>query len=207
MRDFTPRAAVHRCAENIVTARFPYPVIASPKGAAIHTAGYSGSVACRVAMLLAMTGLWGCFKKIWLVMILAGVALVLSGCGEEQWLDHRGNPVTRADLDERWVVVNYWAEWCAPCLHELPEFNSLAEGNPEVLVFGVNYDGISGDELLELSDRMGIEFAVMGQDFEQSLELKRPAVLPTTYIFDPQGELQYSLPGPQTEESLLVLLK
>lgn len=145
--------------------------------------------------------------KTWLLAAVAVVSLALVGCGEEHWLDHRSNPVTQADLDDRWVVVNYWAEWCAPCLHELPEFNRLAEGNPEVLVLGVNYDGISGEELLELSDRMGIEFSVMGQDFEQSLKLQRPEVLPTTYIFDPQGELQHSLPGPQTEESLLVLLK
>lgn len=144
--------------------------------------------------------------RYWL-LLLAGLALVLSGCAEEQWLDHRGNTLARAELDNRWVVVNYWAEWCAPCLHELPEFNRLAEGNPGVLVLGVNYDRISGDELLELSDRMDIRFQVMGEDFEQSLKLERPQVLPTTYIFDPQGQLQHSLPGPQTEESLRVLLE
>ncbi len=145
--------------------------------------------------------------KTWLVAVLGMGALMLAGCAEEQWLDHRGDPVTRADLDGHWVVVNYWAEWCAPCLHELPEFNRLAEGNPGVRVLGVNYDGISGDELLELSDRMDIRFQVLGEDFEQSLKLERPQVLPTTYIFDPQGELQHSLPGPQTEAALLALLE
>ena len=145
--------------------------------------------------------------KTWFMAVLSAAALVLAGCAEEQWLDHRGHALAQTDLENRWVVVNYWAEWCAPCLHELPEFNRLAEGNPDVLVLGVNYDGISGDELLELSDRMDIQFQVMGGDFEQSLKLERPQVLPTTYIFDPQGELQHSLPGPQTEESLLVLLK
>lgn len=134
-------------------------------------------------------------------------ALMMSGCAEEQWLDHRGNALSQADLEGRSVVVNYWAEWCAPCLHELPEFNQLAAGNPDVLVLGVNYDGVSGAELLELSDRMNIEFSVMGQDFEQSLKLERPQVLPTTYIFDGQGTLQHSLPGPQTEASLQALLE
>lgn len=145
--------------------------------------------------------------KTWFMAILGGAMLMLAGCAEEQWLDHRGQALTQSDLDNRWVVVNYWAEWCAPCLHELPEFNRLAEDNPAVLVLGVNYDGVSGDELLELSDRMGIEFQVMGGDFAQSLKLEQPQVLPTTYIFDQQGELQHSLPGPQTEESLLALLQ
>ena len=172
------------------TPRAAHPVIASPQGAASHAAGYRG---CRM--------------KRWSLMTLAGLALVLGGCAEEQWQDHRGDTLTRADLDNRWVVVNYWAEWCAPCLHELPEFNRLAEGNPHVRVLGVNYDGISGDALLELSDRMDIRFSVMGADFEQSLKLERPQVLPTTYIYDPQGKLQHSLPGPQTEASLRVLLE
>lgn len=141
-----------------------------------------------------------------LTAVMLSAALLLGGCGEEQWLDHRGEQLSRADMQDRWVVVNYWAEWCAPCLHELPEFNRLAE-RPDVLVLGVNYDGVSGAALLELSERMNIAFSVVGEDFEQSLQLERPQVLPTTYIFNPQGELQHSLPGPQTEQGLLALLE
>ncbi|PRB83882.1 TlpA disulfide reductase family protein [Pseudomonas sp. MYb185] len=143
--------------------------------------------------------------KTWLCSGMLAVGLVLGGCSEQQWLDHEGNSLSQTDLEDRWVVVNYWAEWCAPCLHELPEFNRLAE-HPGVTVLGVNYDGVSGDALLELAQKMDIQFAVMGQDFVDSMGLERPQVLPTTYVFDPQGKLQHSLPGPQTEQSLLVLL-
>jgi len=133
-------------------------------------------------------------------------ALLLAGCGGGEWLDHKGNRVSSADLEGRWVVVNYWAEWCAPCRHELPEFNRLAEKNPNVTVLGINYDGVSGDELRELADAMDIQFAVMGQDFADSYDLERPQVLPTTYVFNPEGELLHSLAGPQTEETILSLL-
>ncbi|MEJ6656081.1 MAG: TlpA disulfide reductase family protein [Pseudomonas sp.] len=133
-------------------------------------------------------------------------ALLLVGCGEGGWLDHQGNRISSADLDGRWVVVNYWAEWCAPCRHELPEFNRLAQGNPHVAVLGINYDGVSGDQLSELADAMGIEFPVMGQDFIDSYRLETPIVLPTTYVFNPAGELLHSLAGPQTEQTLLALL-
>ncbi len=142
-----------------------------------------------------------------LYAVMLAAALLLSGCGQQQWLDHQGNALSRADLDGQWVVVNYWAEWCSPCRAELPEFNQLEREHADITVLGVNYDGISGEPLLELAKKMDIQFPVMGQDFEQSLNLERPQVLPTTYIFDPQGELQHSLPGPQTEESLLVLLE
>lgn len=143
-------------------------------------------------------------KWLWVTLVIA--AFGLAGCGNEQWRDHQGEAVARTELQGNWVVVNYWAEWCAPCLHELPEFNRLAAARPDIRVFGVNYDGVSGEELRELSDRMGIAFPVMGQDFEESLKLERPQVLPTTYIFNPAGELVHSLPGPQTEASLMALL-
>ena len=133
-------------------------------------------------------------------------ALLLAGCVERGWLDHQGNRISSADLDDRWIVVNYWAEWCAPCRHELPEFNRLAEENPHVAVLGINYDGISGDQLRELAEAMDIQFAVMGQDFADSYELERPQVLPTTYVFNAEGELLHSLAGPQTEQALLALI-
>lgn len=132
--------------------------------------------------------------------------LLLTGCGREQWLDHQEKPVGRADLDGQWMVVNYWAEWCAPCRDELPEFNRLEHDNADITVLGVNYDGISGEQLVELVEKMNIQFSVMGQDFVDSFNLDRPEVLPTTYIFNPEGDLVHSLPGPQTEQALLKLL-
>lgn len=140
------------------------------------------------------------------MLLLAG-ALVLGGCSSEKWHDQHGEALAPVDLEGRWVVVNYWAEWCAPCLHELPEFNQLAANRSDVLVLGVNFDGVKGDELKELSERMDIRFQVMGEDFEQSMKLEKPQVLPTTYVFDPQGELRHRLAGPQTEETLLAVLE
>ena len=138
--------------------------------------------------------------------MLLGAALLLAGCSDQRWLDHKGGTLSKADLQGRWVVVNYWAEWCAPCRHELPEFNRLAE-NPEVVVLGVNYDGITGEALSDLADEMDIRFAVVGQDFADIFGLERPQVLPTTYVFNPEGELLHSLAGPQTEETVLALMQ
>lgn len=141
-----------------------------------------------------------------LYAVVLAATLLLSGCDQQQWLDHQGQTLRRADLDGQWVVINYWAEWCAPCRTELPEFNRLERDHADITVLGVNYDGISGEPLLELARKMNIQFPVMGQDFADSLALKRPEVLPTTYIFDAEGELAHSLAGPQTEQALLSLL-
>ena len=102
-----------------------------------------------------------------------------------------------------WVVVNYWAEWCKPCIKEIPELNQLAREHGEIRVFGVNYDDETGDELRAQVKKLGIEFPLLTVDPAAELGITRPAVLPTTLILTPSGELAATLVGPQTLESLL----
>ena len=70
-------------------------------------------------------------------------------------------------------------------------------------VFGVNFDQPDGEQIQEQVARMKIEFPVYLIDPAAALGITKPEVLPTTFIFDPQGKLHSTLVGPQTEESLL----
>lgn len=143
-------------------------------------------------------------SRVWLV----GLFALLAGCGRgEGWLDHQGNTHTREDLEGRWAVVNYWAEWCAPCREELPELNELAQGRPDVKVIGINFDGLEGETLRRLSDDMGIAFPVLGQDFAEAFALPRPPVLQTTYLIDAEGRLAMTLQGPQSKSQLIAALE
>lgn len=38
------------------------------------------------------------------------------------------------------VVVNFWATWCAPCVKELPYFETLHQNNPNIKVITVSLD-------------------------------------------------------------------
>ena len=105
------------------------------------------------------------------------------------------------ELRGQWVVINYWAVWCKPCIQEIPELNELAE-LPQVTVLGVNYDGVTGDELAQQLQKLGVDFPVLTTDPAPQLGIARPVVLPTSLVLDPQGKLQGTLVGPQTLESL-----
>lgn len=134
------------------------------------------------------------------------VVLTLSACGGNTWQDQHGNRVSEDDLTGRPVIVNYWAEWCAPCREELPELNALAEARPDIAVLGINFDGVAGEALTRLSDEMGIDFPVLGEDFAEAMQLTRPQVLPTTYLLDAEGTVIRTLQGPQDEAALLAAL-
>ncbi|MEH6386253.1 MULTISPECIES: TlpA disulfide reductase family protein [Pseudomonas] len=135
-----------------------------------------------------------------------GLVLLLSACGGNSWQDQHGNSITEEELSGRPMLVNYWAEWCGPCRDELPELNALAEARPDVAVLGINFDGIDGDALTQLSDEMGIRFPVLGKDFADTMQLEHPQVLPTTYLLDEQGQVIRTLQGPQDEAALLAAL-
>ena len=94
-------------------------------------------------------------------MLIVGLAaLLLAGCGEDYGIDQDGRKVTAESLEGQWLLINYWATWCAPCRAETSEFNQLTvqlKGQP-VQVLGVNFDGLQGAELSKASASAGGEF-------------------------------------------------
>ncbi|UGV31659.1 TlpA family protein disulfide reductase [Halopseudomonas aestusnigri] len=140
-------------------------------------------------------------------MLLLSAALLLSGCDRSVgWLDHQGVALDREQLQGQRVLVNFWAEWCAPCRDELPELNRLAAELPRGGVVGIDYDGATGEQLQAVVTRMGIRFPVLGAEFASAYGLPRPQVLPTTYLLDGEGAILATLQGPQHYDDLKPLM-
>ena len=141
-----------------------------------------------------------------LSILLACLSLV--GCSSEpSFRVADGSSIRFSDLHGEWVVLNYWAEWCAPCREEIPELNKLrqqgSQRGVEIRVLGVNYDGLEGADLNAVMQRMEIEFPVLVDDPRENFRIGRAEVLPMTVVIDPKGTVQAVLAGPQTAESLL----
>ncbi|MGQ7817713.1 TlpA disulfide reductase family protein [Metapseudomonas furukawaii] len=139
---------------------------------------------------------------------LMGASLFLAGCSDDVGVDQHGQKVAVERLEGQWLVINYWAEWCAPCRTEIPELNALAEQQKDkgVKVLGVNFDGLQGEELSEAVDKMGIRFTVLAEDPAARFELPRSEALPVTYIIDTQGKVRERLMGEQDAAGLTARL-
>ncbi|QSP94255.1 TlpA family protein disulfide reductase [Marinobacter salinisoli] len=140
-------------------------------------------------------------------LALGGISLVLllAGC-EKIELQRADGPALNWDqLRGQWVLVNYWAEWCKPCLEEIPELNAL-DTAPDIAVLGVNFDGVQGQALQQLGERMGIEFTLLAEDPAEKLGWDVPIALPATFIVGPEGDLVEARFGPQTEAELRSLI-
>ena len=138
----------------------------------------------------------------------AGLLLMvaaLAGCQKIELERAGGTKLNWDTLRGQWVLVNYWAEWCKPCLEEIPELNELDKA-PDITILGVNFDGIRGKELVELGDRMGIGFTLLADDPGPGFGWKLPVALPATFIVNPDGDLVEARFGPQTEEDIRALI-
>ena len=129
---------------------------------------------------------------------------LLVGCSDDERLEERSLIAGLEEFRGHWVLINYWAEWCAPCREEIPEFNEMFQERAETnaYVLGVNFDGIRGLELEELMEKMDIEFPQLIEDPSAALNTTTPEILPTTFVVDPSGSLVSSMVGPQTTASL-----
>ena len=133
--------------------------------------------------------------------------IFLSACSEPDYQMFNGSSGNIENLKGKWVVVNYWADWCPPCIKEMPELSSFYNDNKErVTVFAYNFDRLEGEELQQMLIRFKVEVPSILSDPGELFGWEAPPSLPTTYIIDPQGNMKVMLVGPQTKEKLEMLI-
>jgi thiol-disulfide isomerase/thioredoxin len=109
--------------------------------------------------------------------------------------DTSGRHHRLADLHGRWVVVNFWATWCVPCIQEIPEIGAFAREHPDVAVIGVATDAEDPAKVKRFAAKLGHTYPLVLSNDAVERELGRPAALPTTKIYDPEGRLVYDRAG------------
>ena len=102
----------------------------------------------------------------------------------------------------KWVVRNWWATWCAPCIREIPDLNELAQRD-DVQVLGLDFEEIEREDLDAFLAEHPIHYAVAPVDvFEPPAAFPVPRGLPLTYVVAPDGVVAQAFIGPVTRAEL-----
>jgi len=124
--------------------------------------------------------------------------LILAGCHPDA-VDSAGRSISLSDYKGRWVVINYWTTWCAPCIAENPDLVKLAKYySAQVVVLGVNLDHLDNRVLQDLRQKYRINYPLLGSFPIEKFGAAQPTSLPITFIFNPEGKLYTTLSGQQT---------
>jgi thiol-disulfide isomerase/thioredoxin len=104
--------------------------------------------------------------------------------------DSRGKVHKLSNYKGKWVLVNFWATWCPPCLEEIPDLIALHENKKnKLVVIGVAMDYRDPKQVLDFAEQQMINYPIVLGDQHSTSEVGPVRGLPTTYLYDPTGKV------------------
>jgi len=96
------------------------------------------------------------------------------------------------ELRGRWVMVHFWASWCAPCRREMPAIQKLASGESGAPVKIVMVNTAEGDDEVFAFLNIVAPALTTLMDRDGSVTARwKPRGLPASFLVDPEGRIRY----------------
>ena len=107
----------------------------------------------------------------------------------------------------KWVVVNFWATWCAPCLKEIPDLAEFDAKRDDVQVIGLAYEEIERADMQAFLVEHPISYPIAIIDVTAPpADFGTPPGLPMTVLVAPDGKVAKKFFGPTTSAQLEQLI-
>ena len=103
----------------------------------------------------------------------------------------------------KWVVVNYWATWCGPCLKEMPELSALDAMREHIEVVGLAYEDTTPEAMRAFLEKHPVVYPVALVDvYAPPKDFEVPRGLPMTWLLAPDGKVARKFTGPVTARDI-----
>ena len=119
--------------------------------------------------------------------------------------DIHGNMHSLSDFEGRWVVVNFWATWCAPCIQEIPHFRNIAKVTDPVqpVVIGIDFEEVEKEVLQAFMNELQMDYLVLIVGEAPLIPFEPLKGLPTTFLVSPNREIVANWIGAVTEQKVM----
>lgn len=103
----------------------------------------------------------------------------------------------------KWVLVNFWATWCAPCLKEMPELDEFDREREDALVIGLAFEESTEADLRAFLTERPVAYPIALLDVYAPPEgWEVPRGLPLSILIGPDGTQARKFLGPVTAAEL-----
>ena len=121
-------------------------------------------------------------------------------------MDTNGKIFTEKNTKGKYLVVNFWASWCTPCLKEIPAFVEFYKENSDhVEILGLDFEPVNLEVIDQFVERFSINYPIILYTHindSQYTKFGEIVGMPTTLIYNPEGELLQTFMGEITIEDL-----
>jgi len=109
-------------------------------------------------------------------------------------VDINGRRVTRPDFQGKVTVVNFWATWCPPCVHEIPSLNRLSRkmAGYDFELLSVNF-GEDKSSIEKFMKQVNVSFPVLLDHKGVEAGKWNTIALPSTFVIGPDGRFAYAV--------------
>ena len=143
------------------------------------------------------------FYPMWLVGIFLAMLAFGTQAADFKVTDTNGKIHTLSGYKGKWVLVNYWATWCPPCLEEIPDLIALHENKKNnLVVIGVAFDFRSPKQVIEFAEGLMVTYPIVLGTPQIMNQIGPMQGLPTTYLFNPEGKMVAQQVGAVTREAV-----
>ena len=115
--------------------------------------------------------------------------------------DTQGRTHALESYQGKWVLVNLWATWCAPCLAEMPELEALSKSRNDLIVLGLAVDGQNERRVRQYAKKLNVTYPIIAGNEKLAQQFK-PRGFPTTILYDPSGKQVFFKEGPITQQEI-----
>lgn len=130
------------------------------------------------------------FYPMWLGVLLLLTFGVAAQAADFKLTDTQGRTHTLSGYKGKWVLVNYWATWCPPCLDEIPDLIALHNNKKNnLVVIGVALDYRNPKDVTDFADSMLVDYPIVLGNRDMIRPIGPVQGLPTTYLFNPEGKM------------------
>lgn len=103
----------------------------------------------------------------------------------------------------QWVLVNFWATWCAPCLKEMPELDHYDQEHADLQIIGLAFEETSADDLKAFLQTRPVSYPIALVDvYSPPAGWDVPRGLPLSILIGPDGKVAKKFLGPITGKDL-----
>jgi thiol-disulfide isomerase/thioredoxin len=103
--------------------------------------------------------------------------------------DKNGAHYTLSGLEGKWVLVNFWAPWCPPCLQEMPDLDAMQHQHSDLQVIGVAVMYGSRKEVTDTVNKLSVSYPIVFGNEDTAGDFGGLDGMPTSFLYSPSGKL------------------